>query len=254
MRTVELRARSLAEDAALVALADIASVLDDWNDARVVGGHMVHIHTLLAGTPPRPRRTADTALAGTLAVISSDRLAARLLGEGLGYDRRDGSRIGRRLSDGHEALIDLMVPSRTSAARHNVRAGAFVVDAFPGLQTAMRRAPELVDVRAIPTDGAPRAPFVVAVPDLIGALVVKSLAAHTSGRDRDRDDVEDLLRCAVATGVRLPDATPANLDYEKVAAYLHGAFLVGRPDATPRRRLVRQVVTYDPRPDPFPNL
>jgi hypothetical protein len=274
MRRVDITARSLAEAAALEALADVAHAVDGWDSVRIVGGQMVHIHTLLAGVAPRTRRTLDTDVVGTVAVIGSDALASRLLGsDGRGYERRDGSRIARRLPTGRDALIDLMVPSQTSAVRHNVRAGSFLVDAFPGLRTAIIRKPEIVDIHTTHLDGGTRAPFVVAVPDLVGALVVKALAAQQSARDRDRTDVEHLLQCAAATGVRLPPSTSnstvvsrpldsqplrepstQNLDYEKAASYLHGPFVSGRSATTARRRLVQEVVPYDPRPDPFLNL
>jgi hypothetical protein len=255
MRRVDVAARSLAEMAALDALADIAAVVDDWADVRVVGGHMVHIHTVLAGVTPRTRRTVDTDIVGSVAVIGSGSLAQRLLADGgLGYRRCDGSRLARRLPSGHDALIDLMVPSRTSRARHNVRVGEFVVDAFPGLQTALRRSPTTVELHVTDLDGASRQPAVVAVPDLIAAVVVKALAARHSTRARDLDDVGHLLQCAAALGVQLPAPTLSNADFEKVAAYLHGTFVAGRSATTERRRLVQQVVPVDPRPDPFPNL
>lgn len=103
-------------------------------------------------------------------------------------------------------------------------------------------------------DGSTQAPYVVAVPDLIGAIVAKSFAAQRSARDRDLTDIGHLLQCAVATGVTLPAPSSGSLDYEKVAAYLHGPFLSGRSATTARRRLVQDVVLIDPRPDPFLNL
>jgi hypothetical protein len=255
MRRVDITARSLAEAAALEALSDVAAAVDDWDSVRIVGGQMVHIHTLLAGVMPRMRRTVDTDVVGTVAVIGSGNLGHRLLGaSGRGYDRRDGSRIARPLPSGHDAVIDLMVPSQTSGVRHNVPVGSFIVDAFPGLRTALVREPEMVEVHVTDLDGASRVPAIVAVPDLVGAVVVKALAAQRSGRERDRTDVEHLLQCAVATDIHLPAPTSGNLDYEKAAVYLHGPFVAGRSTTTARRRLVRQVVPHDPRPDPFPNL
>lgn len=255
MRRVDIAARSLAESAALEALRDVARAVDDWGEVRIVGGQMVHIHTLLAGVAPRTRRTADTDVAGTLRVIGSDALVGRLIGAGgQGYERRDGSRIARRLPSGRDALIDVMVPSQTSGAHHNVRAGGLVVDAFPGLRTAIVRKPAVVEVHTTDLDGSTQAPYVVAVPDLIGAIVAKSFAAQRSARDRDLTDIGHLLQCAVATGVTLPAPSSGNLDYEKVAAYLHGPFLSGRSATTARRRLVQDVVLIDPRPDPFLNL
>jgi hypothetical protein len=255
MRRVDITARSLAEAAALEALSDVAAAIDDWDSVRIIGGQMVHIHTLLAGVTPRTRRTVDTDVVGTVAVIASGNLEQRLLGvSGRGYEQRDGSRIARPLPSGHDAVIDLMVPSQTSGVRYNVPVGGFIVDAFPGLRTALVRESETAEVHVTGLDGASRAPAVVAVPDLVGAIVVKALAAQRSGRDRDRTDVEHLLQCAAATNIQLPAPTSHNLDYEKAAAYLHGPFVAGRSTTTARRRLVRQVVPHDPRPDPFPNL
>lgn len=192
---------------------------------------------------------------GTLRFIGSDALVGRLIGaDGHGYERRDGSRIARRLPSGHDALIDVMVPSQTGRTRHNVRAGGLVVDAFPGLRTAIVRNPEVVEVHMTDLDGSTDAPYVVAVPDLIGAIVAKAFAAQRSARDRDLTDIGHLLQCAAATGVLLPAPSSGNLDYEKVASYLHGPFISGRSATTARRRLVQEVVPYDPRPDPFRNL
>jgi hypothetical protein len=67
------------------------------------------------------------------------------------------------------AVIDLMVPSQTSGVRYNVPVGSFIVDAFPGLRTALVREPRMVEVHLTGLDGASRGPAVVAVPDLVGA-------------------------------------------------------------------------------------
>lgn len=87
----------------------------------------------------------------------------------------------------------------TSRVRHDVRVGRFTVDAFPGMHTALRRRAVTVEINATLSDGQADNAFVVAVPDLIGAII--------SGRSR----------------------------------------------STERRRLVAQVVPFDPRPDPFAN-
>lgn len=251
MPRVELTARSLAEGAALVALSDISRVIDDWREVRIVGGHMVRLHTELHGVEPRERQTVDADLVGSVAAIGSPQLAGRLLGtSGLGYERVGGNRLVRNLGSDRQAVIDLLGPSRTSRVEHNVAAGAFSIDAFPGMHTALRREPVVVEINSSAFD----ATAAVALPDLIGALVIKSLAAAGSGRQRDRDDVEHLLRCAQRAGVELPPPNRRWLDFEQVAAYLHGPFVTGRSASTARRRLVLQVVPNDPRPDPFANL
>jgi hypothetical protein len=62
MQRVDITARSLAEAASLEALSDVASTVDDWDGLRIVGGQMVHIHTVSSAR--YDSRTGTAAIVG----------------------------------------------------------------------------------------------------------------------------------------------------------------------------------------------
>ena len=72
MRRVEITARSLAEAAALEALSDVASAVDDWDGVRIVGGQMVHIHTMYLHGPYVVGRSTTTRRRLVQQVVSCD--------------------------------------------------------------------------------------------------------------------------------------------------------------------------------------
>lgn len=104
VRLLAFRSASRAEDAALLALADLAAAVPGWDRCRVVGGHMVAIHVLLA--------ERHGSMAPTCSVRTS--------GSGCS---------SRRWCPAHRSRI----PSRTC----DVRAGATsqVRDSLPGMRT-----------------------------------------------------------------------------------------------------------------------
>jgi len=90
---ITLNSASREEDAALEALADLSRIVPDWDRCRVVGGHMVTIHVVLAGTVADHRPTLDADLAAPVAVLADEGFAERL--ERLCYEPVDGSRLAR---------------------------------------------------------------------------------------------------------------------------------------------------------------
>lgn len=245
--TITLRSTSREEDAALAALADLAQAVVDWESCRVVGGHMVTIHVVLAGTDARHRPTADADLAASVAVLGEPEFAERL--KAIGYEKVDGSRLSRATEHG-EAFIDLIAPAPASRAPHNQPAGQFRVDKFPGIQYALNQPAVVVDVEAVPLDGPHYDPYRVVVPTLAAAIVIKSLAART--RQKDKDDVLRLLAVANDTGIALPRPPYDNLDIRRAAEYLQGPFLSGASQDT--RALVDRAVPRPPERPAFANL
>lgn len=90
-RTVEAVATSQADNAAYMALADVASTVADLPDARIVGGHMVSLLGLafpISGQTVRRTVDADAAIAP--AVASSGNLHSSLIS--IGYAPESGNR------------------------------------------------------------------------------------------------------------------------------------------------------------------
>jgi hypothetical protein len=235
---VELRSVSYEEDGALLALADLAQVISDWDACRIVGGHMVSLHVALAGVDVAHRPTGDADLAAPVKVLADPALAAAL--RRLGYRKVRGNRLERDVGT-CTAALDLLAPAQTSRAKPNVPAGEFSVDAFPELALALRSPGMLVTVHAALFAGPPLEPFTVAVPSIDTAIVLKACA----GRPHDAIDLDRLLTAAVAGGVTLPPPPHDDKDVRLAVEFLHGPFVT---HASEQRKLtVEQVI---PRPEP----
>jgi hypothetical protein len=61
-RAVRLASSSRQEDAALIALRDLARVVEDWTSCQVIGGQMVNMHVALSGAAADYRSTVDADL------------------------------------------------------------------------------------------------------------------------------------------------------------------------------------------------
>lgn len=126
-RSLTLVAASVADDIGFVSLADLARALPAGGDFRLIGGHMVTLHTHRWGLGAELyRETADSDLGATPVMLADGELVTRL--EGLGYRQVAGDRWARSLTDvaaapgaATEAAIDLLVPAYQSRARHNVK-------------------------------------------------------------------------------------------------------------------------------------
>ena len=149
---VTLASNSNAEDAAWLAVADVAAVATDLNiDYRLIGGNsvalLVHVHNATTQVPARA--TADADMGASFEVCSDPRLVPALTA--LGYDRQSGNRFIR--SQGTRALvIDVLAPSYLGRLRSNQTHGDLVVDEIPGLLDALRLPSVHVAASVILTD------------------------------------------------------------------------------------------------------
>lgn len=250
MERIAIRSTAPAEDGALTALADVAEAVVDWSDCRIVGGQMVAVHVSRSGIDIAHRPTADADLAAPLAVLADPGLADRLLRQ-RGYHRIDGSRLVRSTPHG-DAVIDLLGPAPASRTLHNRPAGVFTVDAVAGIHYALTQPPVTVRVDALLYRGHRPDPFVVAVPTVQAAIVVKATAAMERGAQKDRADLDLLLEVAAATRDHLPAPPYDNLDVGRAAEFLHDVFAPAGPAR--RRALVAQVIPRPPAHAPFLDL
>jgi hypothetical protein len=133
-------ATSVAEELGFIALADLAAA-SPGEEARVIGGHMVSLHTL-RWKLDLPRETLDADLGVTPEIVQTPDLIDRLLR--LGYERLGGNRFGRRIEglpaiegETPQAIVDVLVPSHTSRPRHNRTFGDHLTTTeVPGLAGA----------------------------------------------------------------------------------------------------------------------
>lgn len=140
-RHVTLASTSNAEDAAWLAVADVAAVATDLGiDYRLIGGNsvalLVRVHD--AATQVPDRATADADMGVSFEVCADPRLVPALTA--LGYDRQSGNRFIR--TQGTRALvIDVLAPSYLGRLMSNQPHGDLVVDEIPGLLDALRLPP-----------------------------------------------------------------------------------------------------------------
>lgn len=198
-RRAELIATSRADDLSLRALADVAEITMG-EDARIVGGQMASLLLTafpVAGIPPRRTRDADTAITTELASsgILHDRLTS------LGYSATSGNSYSKPLPEFAtpgpsvpELSVDLLVPSLDGRFGPSVHGGRSF-DAAPGIAAALAADPITIDASATLLDGMVLE-FVVRVPTVELALVIKAHAYASRLEDRDVEDIYRLLEIA----------------------------------------------------------
>lgn len=210
MRTLTLRAVSIADDLSFVALADLSSVLGGGVPHRLIGGHMV---TALVAHHDLGndlfRETADVDLGVAPVTIGDERLVDRLAE--LGYERMSGCRFERTVGDlagrvsGHaptlQATIDILVPAYTGHARQDRRVGDLVTTEVYGLAEAIRRPSVDVHLRMVRLDGS-TLDASLQVPDEVGAFTLKALATTVRSETTDSVDVWRCLELLSAAGVK----------------------------------------------------
>lgn len=239
--SLTLMAASVADDIAFVSLADLARALPARGDFRLIGGHMVTLHThRWALGAELYRETADSDLGATPVMLADGELVTRL--EGLGYRQVAGDRWARSLTDvaaapgaATEAAIDLLVPAYQSRARQNVKVGERIITIeVRGLPDALNRPPVVIDVSLIRPSGQvldARLPL----PDEATALGLKAFAWVERRADRDAVDLWRCLEVARVAGVGPDDLATGRLI--EVAPILSQAFR--RPDGPGLHALIR---------------
>jgi hypothetical protein len=129
---LELAAASVADDLGFVALTDIASLVADSVEWRLIGGHMVQMHAYRWQLgADLYRETQDADLGAPPLTITNNRIAERLAE--IGYVRTAGDRFEREVNDvpaginpgtPRRAVIDVLNPAYTSHARSNWHIGS----------------------------------------------------------------------------------------------------------------------------------
>jgi hypothetical protein len=209
LNRVVLRATSVADDLAFVALADLARVLesDDEVSYRIIGGQMVMVLAarwqLGAGLY---RVTLDADLGAPPVVVRNYAIAERLAD--FGYQQVTGDRFTRQVDDipagedsgTREAVIDVLLPAYTSRAAQNVRAGDLVATEALGLASALQRPPVVMGLEITRLSGETRE-VVLFFPDEASALVLKAFATRARSKATDYTDIWRCLEIAYAGGV-----------------------------------------------------
>jgi hypothetical protein len=231
-RQVTLASTSNAEDAAWLAVADVAAVATDLGiDYRLIGGNsvalVVRVHD--AATQVPDRATADADMGVSFEVCADPRLVPAL--NALGYDRQSGKPVHSHA--GHAPArhrcprpVIPRAPDAQPAARRPRRRRE------PGLLDALRLPPILVALRAILTD-ATQVDVRVPLPDVRAALVMKAHAYAGRLGDNDALDIWRLLHSAENAGHTAAD-WPTGSTARDAAVLLHRHF--GAPSSGGPRR------------------
>lgn len=193
-RTVETFSTSRADDLSFLALADIARVTADVEDARIVGGHMVGM--LQAAFPvagATVRRTIDADAAVSTEVASSGQLHARL--EAAGYSATSGNSYEKPPG----IVIDVLVPAMLTTFEP-IEVGERTFDAAPGIRLALSIEPIIIDVGVTMLDGQ-RLKFTIRVPTVEVAIVLKAYAFESRHAAKDVADLYSMLEIAHANGL-----------------------------------------------------
>lgn len=193
-----LASTSRAQDAGLLALADVAAIATDLAvDYRVVGGHMVSLlvaHFAAVGVPER--ETADADFGASFQVVADPRLPEELVARG--FVAVAGNRFERQV-DELTIAIDILAPSYLGRHRSSQQHGELYVDEIPGLSYALSQPAVELAVEAVLTDGRDVA-LTVVVPGPVPALCLKALAYGSRYEARDAVDVWRLLEVVRTSG------------------------------------------------------
>lgn len=234
---VSLHSSSQAADLGYRALADLATATVGISDYRVVGGHMV---ALLLHAYPTPtatlRATADADAGIDMEVAATQHLHRRLVAIGYTSQPEHGNRYIRSTDHGH-ATIDVLLPWGIPGTPTMVAGRAF--DQIPGLSLALSSAPLLMHVQTrLTTNDALK--FAVLVPDIEGAVVLKTLAWKARTLDKDLADLNTLFEIVEAhppIAWRLNDARSASIGTRKDTVQALRLLLTLLDTHTNRRRV-----------------
>lgn len=190
---------------------DIAGAIDpdSWI---LVGGLMVQIHAMLMGRASRSTKDVDL-LINLLATRQSVGNIVRKL-EGLGYSPKEpglrGSPFHRMVLD--EEVVDILVADHLPSRKR--RAAAF--NRWPAMEiTGGAQALERSEsVEIVLGDTC----FSVNVPNILGAIILKSAAFQTDRRDRRRHLEDVALLCSLVEDVKTHRTNMHGSDSKRVHA------------------------------------
>jgi hypothetical protein len=203
----------VVDDLGFVALADVSRAIGDEPGVPycVIGGHMVTALVARWGLGAELYRvTADADLGVPPVLVQDAGLIERLIGQG--YRRRAGNRFFRIVDDipveltgaiqpDREAIIDILVPAYTRRPRQNLKFGEHLVTTeVPGVAFALNRGPIQMSLELHRLNGQ-RLDIMLAFPDEVGALVLKSLATGVRSRPTDTVDIWRCLEVAFVAGL-----------------------------------------------------
>ena len=228
LERLDLLCVSAAEHLGFVALADVATAISNAElgkeSSRVIGGHMVALH-VLRWNLNLPRVTQDVDLGVTPLVVQGPELTEQL--QALGYSRLKGNRFQKQVDNlpnsGIEgyAVVDVLVPTYTSRARHNRKFGNHLVTSeVPGLASAFKRPAVDLQLSVRILDGSDLA-FPVRLPDEIAALTLKIMARTVRQEDQDAVDVWRALEICEKAEIRDIDFGP---DADEAKRVIRGEF------------------------------
>lgn len=209
LERLDLQCASVAEHLGFVALADVATAIANTDlgekDSRVIGGHMVALH-VLRWDLNLSRATQDVDLGVKPLVVQDTELTDQL--EALGYSQFMGNRFRKQVdnlpnSNGESyAVVDVLVPTYTSRARHNRKFGDHLVTTeVPGLAAALKNPAVDIQLTVRLLDGS-TLEYPVRLPNELSALTLKVMARTVRSEDRDAVDVWRSLEICEAAGIR----------------------------------------------------
>ncbi|WP_156518261.1 hypothetical protein [Microbacterium aurantiacum] len=185
-----LVSRTAADDAALLALADLSQVLDGEEETGIIGGQMV---SLLSARFPSPgavaRRTGDADGGIPLALARTSATHDRLLA--LGYKPTHSNRYEREGQEGATLAVDLLVPNLDIRLRQETLGGRRF-DSMPGLGLALAR-PLALEV-SVTLSNDDELLFTTHVPSVEGAIILKAYAWQDRRARKDEIDLHNLFR------------------------------------------------------------
>ncbi|TAJ48232.1 MAG: hypothetical protein EPO52_08740 [Herbiconiux sp.] len=179
---------SRADDNAFRALLDASAITADLADARIVGGQMVNLLTLIYPNAPRiERRTADADLGISVDIASAGTIHNRLVGAG--YQASSGNHY---LREGAE--IDVLAPARGGRFTSGEISGRGI-DLAPGLDLALASEPIEIEL-GLTFLNTTFESVIVRVPRVEVAVVLKAFATRSRTEAKDITDLYNLLSIA----------------------------------------------------------
>lgn len=188
MTAINVISMSNAGDLGYRALADVADAAEGI-DYRIVGGHMVQLLIHVYPTPGATERSTADADAGiNRATAAGQDLHRQLLERG--YEPNSGNHYVRKSEDGGLMEVDLLVPHGTVGRPSIVNGRGF--DAIPGLGFALNAVPLILETKVLLKAGDDLE-FMVTVPDVEAALILKALAWTSREAEKDLTDISSLM-------------------------------------------------------------
>ncbi len=205
-----LGAASVADDLGFVALADVALACEGI-EALVIGGHMVQLHVYRWGLGAELYRQTQDADLGMGRLAAKDPGVTDRLRD-LGYRRTAGNVFERDVGDisvaapegrPHCAVVEVLVPTYTSRARHSLWLGHHLTTAeVPGLAEALKRPAVTCQLRLTRLNNQVLE-TTVSLPDEVSALVLKVLVRGERLEDRDAVDIWRCTEVLMIAGLDL---------------------------------------------------